>query len=610
MVSVLGIGTSAWMLALALGWETARDASLFGFLGAMLVLGFLTTTGNAHRPRGRSWLANGLAALSVLAAGYFVWMAPVHALRWPMVSALSAADIAAAVVLCLLVLEATRRTIGMTLVLMVAAFLAYAVWGHHVPGSFSHRKLSGMEIIDHLVFTTNGLIGSALAVAAFLVFVFVLFGSVLDRTGGGDFFHDLASALVGRQVGGPAKVAVVSSALYGTISGSPTADVVTTGSITIPMMKRSGFSPAYAGGVEAAASTGGAILPPVMGSAAFLMSDFTGIAYAEIAIAATIMGVLYLVGVFYQVHARAVRDGLGTFEGGAVRLLPVLVAGWWHLVPIAALVWFVMSADRPVYGGAIAVVLAIVLFLVRTRDPRTVLRVVLAAAEEASVRSAGVAIACAVAGLVVGTLTITDLSGKFSSMLFGFAPDELIFVLLITALVTTLLGMGMPTPAVYVLAAVIAAPAMINLGVPVLAAHLFVVCFASMSAITPPVAVAAFAAASIADADPIRIGLIACRLAVTAFVLPFSFVFRPELLMQGSIPAVLWVTAATAVGVIAIGAGFEGWLGRRLTLAQRLLLIVAGLTLVAPHWWADAVGLALFALAAAWVRFGREPVAA
>ena len=592
------------MLALALGVESDRNATLFAFLGAVLALGFLTVTGNALRPTGRSWIANALAALSLAASGYFVWMAPRHALRWPMVSPLTEADMAAAILLCLLVLEATRRTIGLTLCLLVASFLAYAVWGHHLPGSFSHRPLSLTEILDHLVFTTNGLIGPALSVAAFLVFVFVLFGAVLDRLGGGDFFHDLAGALVGRQAGGPAKVAVVSSAMYGMISGSPTADVVTTGSLTIPMMKRLGYAPAYAGGVEAAASAGGAILPPVMGSAAFLMSDFTGIAYADIAVSAIATAALYYVAVFYQVHARAVLDRLGAFEGAGPRVAEVMRRGGWFLVPIAAMVRLMLSADRPVYGGALAVVIAAVLAPLMLRNPLEVALRLLAAASDGARRAAPVGIACGVAGLVVGTLTITDLSGKFSSLLFGFAPDQILFVMLITAAVTLLLGMGMPTPAVYVLAAALAAPAMIALGVPVLAAHLFVVYYASMSAITPPVAVAAFAAASIAQADPIRIGLIACRLAIVAFALPFCFVFRPGLLLLGELLGIASALLVTLAGVVALAAGLEGWLGRALSSAQRVLLLLAGLALIVPDPLTDLIGavLSVVALASVWRR--------
>lgn len=595
MVAAVGAALSAFLLALALGWEADRTVSLFVFLGAVLTIGFLTVTGNPRRPAGRSLPSWGLVIATWASVGWFLVHAEAHALRWPMVSPLSPGDLIAASVLILLVLEATRRTIGLALAILVLLFLAYAVFGDRLEGAFGHRPLSITEILDHLVFTTNGLIGPALAVAAFLVYVFVLFGAVLDRSGGGDFFFDLSAALVGRQAGGPAKVAVVSSALYGTISGSPTADVVTTGALTIPMMKRLGYRPAYAGAVESSASAGGALLPPVMGSAAFLMSDFTNIPYAEIVVSAALTGVLYYVAVFFAVHARAVLDELGAFEGATARLAAVLRAGWWHLVPIAALVWLVLSADRPVYGAGLAVVIGAAILLIRTRAPLRTAATLLTAAIEAARRAAPVGIACAVAGLVVGSLTITDLAGKFSSLLFSFAPDLLPVVMLITAGVTLLLGMGMPTPAVYVLASVLAAPAMVNLGVPMLAAHLFVVYFASMSAITPPVAVAAFAAASIAGADPLRIAVIACRLAIVGFVLPFCFVWRPALLLIGDPLSVVLAFAATLAGVVALAAALEGWLARRLSALDRVLLGLAGAGLVAPVAWADVTGAVLLA---------------
>ncbi|MFQ3623267.1 MAG: TRAP transporter fused permease subunit [Acetobacteraceae bacterium] len=580
-------------MALALGWETDRTVSLFVFLGAVLTIGFLTVTGNPQRPTGRSLPSWGLVAATWASVGWFLAHAEAHALRWPMVSPLSTGDLIAAAALMLLVLEATRRTIGLALAILVLLFLAYAVFGDRLEGAFGHRPLSITEILDHLVFTTNGIVGPALAVAALLVYVFVLFGAVLDRSGGGDFFFDLAAALVGRQAGGPAKVAVVSSALYGTISGSPTADVVTTGALTIPMMKRLGYRPAYAGAVESSASAGGALLPPVMGSAAFLMSDFTNIPYAEIVVSAALTGVLYYVAVFFAVHARAVLDQLGAFDSATAPVAAVLRAGWWHLVPIAVLVWLVLSADRPVYGAGLAVVIAAAILPIRTRAPLHAAATLLTAAIEAARRAAPVGIACAVAGLVVGSLTVTDLAGKFSSLLFSFAPDLLPVVMLITAGVTLLLGMGMPTPAVYVLASVLAAPAMVNLGVPMLAAHLFVVYFASMSAITPPVAVAAFAAASIAGADPLRIAVIACRLAIVGFVLPFCFVWRPALLLIGDPWSIVLALAATLAGVVALAAALEGWLARRLASPERALLGLAGAALVAPIAKADLAGAAL-----------------
>jgi TRAP transporter 4TM/12TM fusion protein len=269
-INVVAVLTSTMLLAIAFGIYVDRTVSLFSFLAAILALAFLTTTGNPNRPQTRSVWSWGLVAASIACCGYFIVMRQVHEMRLPMIDALTVADIVAGIGVCALVLEATRRCIGFTLVALVLIFLAYGIFGDALGGAFSHRALSTEEILDQIVFSRNGLQGPALEVAAFLVFVFVLFGALLDRWGGGDFFHDLASALVGRQVGGPGKVAVVSSGLYGSISGSPTADVVTTGSFTVPLMIRTGLTRTYAGAVEAAASTGGAILPPVMGTAAFL----------------------------------------------------------------------------------------------------------------------------------------------------------------------------------------------------------------------------------------------------------------------------------------------------------------------------------------------------
>lgn len=306
-VSLIAVATSAFFIMLAFGVYVQSQYALNWFLGAILAVTFLTTTGNPDRPTGRSLFSWSAAIVSIAICVYFTLMQPIYEMRLPMIDTLNAADQIAGVALILLVLEATRRVIGMTLVIVVLAFLVYGVFGHHLTGPFWHRELSLEDMLYQIVFTTNGLFGPALSVAALLVFAFVAFGTVLDAAGGGDFFFDLANSLVGKQAGGPAKVAVVSSGLYGSISGSPTADVVTTGSFTIPLMIRTGLSRVYAGAVEATASTGGALLPPVMGTAAFLMSDFTGIPYSEIVIAATVPALLYYLSVFLAVHLRAKR---------------------------------------------------------------------------------------------------------------------------------------------------------------------------------------------------------------------------------------------------------------------------------------------------------------
>ncbi|MBK6677166.1 MAG: TRAP transporter fused permease subunit [Rhodocyclaceae bacterium] len=600
LATAVAIGLTALLMAMAFGVYVNRALALHLFLGGILTLAFLTITGNPRRPAGPTRISWLLVAASWAASLYFVGMNSAHAKRVPMIDELSLADMTAAILLAVLVLEATRRCIGMTLVVLVLGFLAYGIWGDRLPGSFSHRPLSAQEIVDHLVFSTNGLIGPALEVAAFLVFVFVVFGALLDRWGGGDFFHDFAQSLVGRQVGGPAKVAVFSSGLYGSISGSPTADVVTTGSFTIPLMMRTGVPPTYAAAVEATASTGGAILPPVMGSAAFLMVDFTGIPYATIVTAAIMPALLYYLVVFTAVHLRARKLALApTMVDGAPTLAQVLRRDWIYFVPIALLVWGVLKLDRPVFAGAIACLALIPIGLLRHRSPKAFLGSLVAGLNNGMGQLVAVGIACAVAGLVVGTLSMADLTGKISSGMFTLAGGSHALTLLVATTVIILLGMGMPTPAVYALAAVLAAPALQALKIDLLPAHLFIVYFSSMSAITPPVAVAAFAAASIARANPVAVAFLACRIGIVAFVIPIVFVGQPGLLLMGDAAGIANTIAFVVLGAMALVIAFEGWLFGDLAVPVRVALAVAAVALLAQsgtaRWGVAAIFLAFVA---------------
>jgi TRAP transporter 4TM/12TM fusion protein len=599
LATAVAIGLTALLMAMAFGVYVNRALALHLFLGGILTLAFLTITGNPRRPAGPTRISWLLVAASWAASLYFVGMNSAHAKRVPMIDELSLADMTAAILLAVLVLEATRRCIGMTLVVLVLGFLAYGIWGDRLPGSFSHRPLSAQEIVDHLVFSTNGLIGPALEVAAFLVFVFVVFGALLDRWGGGDFFHDFAQSLVGRQVGGPAKVAVFSSGLYGSISGSPTADVVTTGSFTIPLMMRTGVPPTYAAAVEATASTGGAILPPELGSAAFLMVDFTGIPYATIVTAAIMPALLYYLIVFTAVHLRARKLALApTLADGAPTLAQVLRRDWIYFVPIALLVWGVLKLDRPVFAGAIACLALIPIGLLRHRSPRAFLGSLVAGLNNGMGQLVAVGIACAVAGLVVGTLSMADLTG-ISSGMFTLAGGSYALTLLVATTVIILLGMGMPTPAVYALAAVLAAPALQALKIDLLPAHLFIVYFSSMSAITPPVAVAAFAAASIARANPVAVAFLACRIGIVAFVIPILFVGQPGLLLMGDAAGIANTIAFVVLGAMALVIAFEGWLFGDLAVPVRVALAVAAVALLAQsgtaRWGVAAVFLAFVA---------------
>ncbi len=595
-VYALCTAVAALFVAIAFGWYVNQMIGLYIFLGAILSVAFLTTTGNPQRPRTRTVFSTVAAILSLLICGYFVWMHPVYEQRIPMIDELTPLDQVAAVTLILLVLEATRRCIGFTLVAVVLVFLSYAAFGSHLEGAFSHRGMSLEETLTQLVFTPNGIFGSALEVAAFLVFVFVAFGALLDRAGGGDFFFDVANSLVGRQVGGPAKVAVVSSGLYGSISGSPTSDVVTTGSFTIPLMIRTGLTRNYAAAVEATASTGGALLPPVMGSAAFLMSDFTGISYGTIALAAIFPAFLYYLAIYLAVDFRSRLEGAVLSEAGSTvpRVLEVLKGGWYYLIPVGLLVYCVLMLNRPALSGALAFAALVPILIWRNRrQPVKAVTGFGDALNEAMRRMTGIGVACAVAGLVVGTLAVTDLTGKISSALFALAAGNYLLTLLIATVVTIVLGMGMPTPAVYTLAAVLAAPALLALDVPLLPAHLFIVYFASMSAITPPVAVAAFAAASIADTDPIRVGFLCCRLALVAFVIPFVFITDPSLLLMGSPGAIAVGMLSPLAGVIALVAALEGYLTRPIAKGMRMGLGLAGAALITTNLVAISLGAVL-----------------
>ena len=577
LIYVMAAVTCVVFVAVAFGIYIDRALLLYWFLGVVLAVSFLTVTGNPVRPRRGSLFGWAAAALAIGITIYFISRQPFYEKRLPMVDELSNLDQAAAIVMIVLVLEATRRVIGVTLVVVVLVFLAYGVFGQWIEGPFSHRALSLQEMLDQLVFTTNGLFGSALNVAAFLVFVFVTFGAMLDRCGGGDFFFDLANSMVGRQVGGPAKVAVVSSGLYGSISGSPTADVVTTGAFTIPLMIRTGLSPVYAGAIEATASTGGALLPPVMGTAAFLMSDFTGIPYGTIAVAAIVPALLYYFAIFLAVHDRAKLDGLKpSAEADTPSFFTVVRRDWYFFVPVILLVWFVLAFDRPVYSAAIALASLVPIALWRLRNLRKLIATILDAFDDALRRMTGIGVACAVAGLVVGTLAMTDLTGKISSAMFTLAKGSQLLTLMIATVVVIVLGMGMPTPAVYALSAVLAGPALQALGIPVLPAHLFIVYFASMSAITPPVAVAAFAAGSIARANPMAIGLLCCRLAVVAFVIPFVFIYHEGLLLIGSPAAIAISIVSASLAVVALVSASEGYLFVALSMPWRALMLLAG----------------------------------
>jgi TRAP transporter 4TM/12TM fusion protein len=565
------------------------------FLSGMMALGFLTTGAFADSGARPSWPDLALALASAATGLYFAVHAGRIVDRIVLLDPLGGADLFFATLVFLLTLEITRRATGLGLTAIVLIFVAYNLFGDRLTGVLQHGEIGFQHFLEITVFTTDGIFGLPVRVAATYAFMFVLFGTLLEACGGGKFFFDFAAALSGRKAGGPAKIAVVSSAMYGMMSGSPTADVVTTGSITIPIMKKLGYSGRYAGAIEVAASTGGSILPPVMGTAAFLMVDFTGIEYRDIAFAALFPAALYYLSVYAQVHFSARRRGLGRLaEERVPRMAGTMRDGGMFLVPLVVLTVALLYGYTPtmvaVYGCL--AVLAVALLRRSTRiGPVGLVKVL----SETCYRMVPVAGACAAAGLVIAGITMTGLAAKFAHLVYGITDAQLLPTLLVAAALTTVLGMGMPTPSAYILAAALMAPMLEKLGLSTLVTHMFILYYAVMSALTPPVAVAAYAAASIAEDNPLYIAALAVKFALAAFIVPFVFVYAPELLLQGPWHATLLALGTAVPGFIILAAAIEGFLFRPLAGWQRLLLGAAGLALVLPSMRLAVIGALVYA---------------
>lgn len=579
----------------AAAFSRADTLSLtIAFLALMLVMVFLligpAADSDPARIEWHDWI---FATASAVAGGYFLYYADAIAERITLLDPLSDWDLGFAVALILLTLEAMRRTVGLGLTTLVFLFILYNLYGDLLSGPLSHGEISLTHFVDIMAFTTDGLFGVPLRVAATYAFLFVMFGTALAKTGGGDFFFDLAASITGRSTGGPAKIAVISSGLYGTISGSPTSDVVTTGAVTIPMMQKMGYRSSFAGAVEVAASTGGSLLPPVMGAAAFIMSEYTGIAYIDIAIAAIIPALLYYLPIYLQVHLRAAKIGLRGLESSDIRTVgATLKNGGLFLVPLIVITWVLVEGYTPTYAAVYgtAAVAAVSLFRRATRmTPKMVFDIL----AETSLRMVAVTGACAAAGLVIGGITMTGLASKFSNLVFLLSGTNTFLSLVLAAGLTILLGLGMPTPSAYILAAVLVAPVMANLGIDPMAGHMFLLYFAVMSALTPPVAVAAYAASAISGDNPLAIAAMAVRMALAAFLIPFSFVFNQELLLKGTALETIWATACVAIGLTAIAVAIEGYLRAPISNTARLIFGGAGILLLFtdPLFAAVAAGL-------------------
>lgn len=516
--------------------------------------------------------AAGYIAIRFVALGTQMFFAPLDGL-------------AAAIGVVVLSLEGIRRTVGWPLVIVVLVFIAYGLFGHLIPGVMAARPTGAPQLAYYLAFDQNAILGTPIMVAATIVIAFVLFGNLLMATGGGAFFTDISLASMGRYRGGSAKIAVAGSALFGTISGSAVANVVATGVVTIPMMKKSGYPPHQAAAIESCASTGGSLMPPVMGAAAFLMAEFLQITYAEVMLIALVPAILYYAVLFIVVDLEAARAGISRVEEGLIpRALSVLRDGWYFPIPFGVLIytlfWLNRRPEEAALYSALALLICAILFGYKRERPS-------AAAVFDAVRQTGfgvldIIMICCGAGVVIGILSVSGLGFGLTLALVGIAGKSLLLLLLLAALISIVLGMGMPTIAVYVLLAALVAPAMVEAGVLPQAAHLFVLYFGMMSFITPPVAVAAFAAASIAKADPFRTGFTAMHFGWAAYIVPFMFVYSPELILIGRPEMIAFDIASAFAAIWLISAGSVGYALRPIEGLERAAFGVSGVLLLIP----------------------------
>ena len=510
-------------------------------------------------------------------------------------------DFIVALIGTVLVFEAARRVVGWPMIIVAFVFLLYAFFGPYVPGIMAHRGVGLEEMFDHLFFTTEGIFGTPMGVSSTFIYLFILFGAYLEATGLGKFFIDLANAIAGWAAGGPAKVAVLSSGLMGTVSGSSVGNVAGTGSFTIPMMKKLGYRPAFAGAVEAAASTGGQLMPPVMGAAAFLMAEFVGVPYFDVVKAAVIPAMLYYIGVWLGVHYEAKKFGLkGTPRDQLPKFKDLFLEKGHLAIPLIVIIYLLVSGYTPMRAALAAIALSIICACLR-KSTRISFKQVIQGLIDGSKGVLGVLIACATAGIIIGVVTKTGVGLKVATALLDLAGGKLLPAMFFTMITSLILGMGVPTTANYVITSTIAAPALIQMQVPVLAAHMFAFYFGIVADVTPPVALAAYAGAGIAGANPMRCGVIAAKLAIAAFIVPYIFVLAPELLMINATAFTITYSALTAIiGMWGVSMSMIGFCQNLLNLPQRLAFLVGGVCMIIPGTLTDGIGIALIIVTFFW----------
>lgn len=509
------------------------------------------------------------------------------------------ADIVMMCIAVVCIMEVCRRAIGNALPIISIIFLLYSFFGNHLPGIWAHRGYSLQRLTTILYMTDNGIFGSTSKVAATTVFMFVLFGAFLNHTSAGDTLTKSAFSIAGRSTGGPAKVAVIASGLMGMVSGSAASNVVTTGQLTIPLMKKNGYQPHFAGAVEAAASSGGTLCPPILGAAAFIMVELIATPYSTIVRASILPALLYYLSVFLSVHYEAKRlklYGLPKEELPALR--QVMAEGGHMLLPLVFLI-ILICLNRPIMNVAFYSTIALIVFSWLRKHTRINFKGILDGLVAGAKSTLDAAAACACAGIVIGVINLTGLGLRFSQLAMELGRNSTFLALLFTMIMLIVLGMGLPAVAAYVIGAAVAGPTLIGMGIPTLAAHLFIFYFSCISSITPPVALAAYLAAGIADANPLRTGFTACRIGLPVFIVPFLFVNNQALLLEGELLVVLQVVATSIIGTFALTLGTIGHFRTKISVPGRVLFFAAGLMMLHPGSWSDIAGIVIVVIGVA-----------
>lgn len=593
IISILAVSLAVFQLYTAFFGVLPTMQQRSFHVAFILAMIFLLYPGAKSSPRNKISLVDWVLALAAAGCSLYVFLSYEDiALRAGIVYNY---ELVLGGIFIALVFEAGRRVLGYVLPSFCFLFLPFAYFGRYLPGPLQHFGLSISRIIEELYLTTDGLFGLVTGVSATYIYLFVLFGAFLSSTKTSEFFNDIAMALTGHRKGGPAKIAVLSSALVGTISGSTSANVATTGTFTIPLMKRIGYEPHFAAAVEAAASTGGQIMPPIMGAAAFIIADTLNIPYLMVLMAAVVPAILYFWGIWCSLSLEASKLGL---EGLPKNTLPnvkdVLLTSGYKAIPLFVIVYLLVKGYNPLYAGCWGIFSCIVLSFVKKSD-RLDLKTLIATLEDGSKGALSVAIACIIVGIVVGTMGATGVALRIGDAIIAVTKGHLVLTLIVTMVITILFGMGMPTTASYVMASVVAAPAIVLLGVNPLDAHLFVFYFAALATVTPPVCVGAYTAAGLAGSDPNKTAFSAVKLALSGFIVPFIFILAPEILLTNVSSWLVTIQAiiSAIVGVFLLASAAENYMMAPLRWYERILALIGALGLLYPGTLSDFCGLAI-----------------